>query len=307
MGIRGQNSRPPERLAEISARWIFGRHTLEGRTGSYCTFDEQPTNSPHRHNHYEICLVLSGHGIFYHGGASHALGPGVLFLADPGVVHEITSFETRDLRLVFFSFSIEVTPSPIAESDENRLLAAFLREHRLISRAVGDLADYLPLLRPRALPRANQSARVALLETLLAMISLLAGIGPEAGGATERPGAVRKALDWLDLHFRGKVREAEVARAAAVSERTLRRLLRRHCGQSLATLVNERRIGHAVHRLLMGFTVGQVAREVGIEDPGQFSRLFKRHLGCPPKVFQGAHAPTVPRTEWSGDSSVRVS
>jgi mannose-6-phosphate isomerase-like protein (cupin superfamily) len=120
----------------------YGRHSLALEAGAVCRFDLQPTNGRHRHNYFEMCLVLRGRGLFTHGGKTFALAAGDVFLAEPDVEHEIASRQTRDLELVYFSFDITTGRSPAAERHEDALLGAFLAARRLWAPGGALLARY---------------------------------------------------------------------------------------------------------------------------------------------------------------------
>ena len=68
-----------------------------------------------------------------HSSAVYALREGALFIADPGVYHEIRSLTTRDLRLYFFAFNV-TRPSATSHSREQPglsedAIAHFVLEH----------------------------------------------------------------------------------------------------------------------------------------------------------------------------------
>ena len=72
----------------------------------YVSFELVSRNRVHRHSFFEPCIVLSGKGEFEHGTAVFPLQEGDLFIADPGVYHEIRSLRTTDLGLYFLAFSL---------------------------------------------------------------------------------------------------------------------------------------------------------------------------------------------------------
>lgn len=62
--------------------------------------------------------------------------------------------------------------------------------------------------------------------------------------------------------------------------------------------INERKVALGAQKLLMGFSVTQVAEVLHVSSIACFSRLFKRHFGMAPKVYQRLNAPrlSVPQT-----------
>lgn len=233
--------------------------------GGFCSFREQPTNARHRHDYYEICLVTAGSGRYDYGNRSFDLAVGDVFSASPGVFHEISSFETRDLELYFVSLTARFTdPLEVHATGAECLLAfpgliqASLRPVDLIKTFTLEMIDRL------APPRAEQDAM---------------------------PSDMQLAMQFIASHLSSSITVSELADALRVSERTLLRRFRLVFGKSVQEVINQRRMIHASHQLLMGFGVGEVAERMGIEDPAQFTRMFRRVFGIPPKQFQLSYLP----------------
>ena len=66
----------------------------------YVSFERVTRNRIHRHSFFEPCIVVSGEGEFEHGSKVFALREGDLFIANPGIYHEIRSLRTKDLPLL---------------------------------------------------------------------------------------------------------------------------------------------------------------------------------------------------------------
>lgn len=248
-------------------------------------FVRQPTNSPHRHGYFEICLVTLGSGRFFHGAVEHSIRQGDVFVADSDTVHEISSHATRDLHVAFLSFS--ATPDPGSE-EETALVRTFLNGHRIVGRPAYDLAHWLPLL-GHEVPAAPAARRLFLFEMLRCLVELPQAPRPEPSAE------LRRASEFLDTNLHRSVGAAEVAQVAGMSERTLRRRFQEAYGQGLAAELLERRINSAAHHLLMGFPVAEVAASVGM-DPARFARVFRAARGLPPKRFQKEYRPPLGRT-----------
>ena len=66
-----------------------------------------PDNVPHRHTCFEVCLVGDwGSGIFTVEGQAHPLAPGDLFIARPGVVHQIQNTGSELMELFWVTFAL---------------------------------------------------------------------------------------------------------------------------------------------------------------------------------------------------------
>ncbi len=77
----------------------------------------------------------------------------------------------------------------------------------------------------------------------------------------------------------------ELARAAAVSRRTLYRKLTAVTGLSAHELLRQYRLKRAVQFLQAGHNASETAYLVGYESPAHFSTVFKEFYGKPPMVF----------------------
>ncbi|MBD3243214.1 MAG: AraC family transcriptional regulator [Chitinivibrionales bacterium] len=276
-------------------------HAFEVWTGGFVRFNRHPTNCLHLHeSHHELCLVLDGHGQYAHGDTTCRLRPGTLFFSELDVPHEISSYRSRNLHLVFANIAMS---GGVPDSSEmlSRLLSAFHMEHRLVAYDQAHLSDYLPLLCRNGAGAVDELRRQSALR-LFALEGLSAlTVGTTSGERTGRdPGPVQRALDYLERHVREPFAMADVAKQACCSGRHLRRVFRRETGRGLLQTINERRMHLAAQHLLMRFTVTQVADAFGMSSVAHFSRLFKRVHGVSPKQYQQRHAPgpVVPRTSF---------
>lgn len=288
-------------LLQTSQEDIGGSHAWRLQNGSICSFSKQRTNSPHIHRDgYEVCLVLEGSGNYLHGGIEYPLGPGDLFLADPGVTHEISSHKTADLLLAFFVIfigepSLDDNPKRAASNDADAIIGRFLEGHAVIAGDCGDLADYIRLLTRTG---RRQSAGSAFGTEALwrgfafECLDRLASVKAQADDGRRRAlTPLDKAVAYLYANSNRKLGIEEVAKAASLSSRQLRRLFRDNLGCEVRDMVADAKIQRSLHLLSMRFSVNEVAKAIGESNQAQFCRLFKRRVGVTPKEYQLTHAP----------------
>ena len=92
-----------------------------------------------------------------------------------------------------------------------------------------------------------------------------------------------KAILYLENHYMEDVTTAELAEMAGVGECMFRRSFRQSAGASPVQYRNRLRLTKAREMLQSGeFTVLEAAVASGFDDPGYFSRLFKREFGVSP-------------------------
>ncbi len=269
------------------------------RNGNFCLFREQRTNSPHLHKEgFEICLVLEGSGKYLHGGCEHPLRKGDLFLADPGVVHEISSQETGDLLLAFFVVFADKAPErplPGEARREEGVLRRFLEGHAVLTGGCEDLSGYVKLLSREGVSSSEGGSygtdmvwRAFAFECLDRLSSKKARVEAESKAP---PPTLEKALDFIRANSGRSIGTEDAAKAAGVSGRQLRRIFKEELGCGIHERIAEARIQRSLHLLAMRFPVCEVARAIGESSQAQFCRLFKRRTGMTPKEFQSKHAP----------------
>lgn len=284
-------------LPAVHERVQLGRHRLELRTGAWCRFDQRPTNHPHRHDgFFECCLIADGQGDYQHGGNHTPLGPGSLIVSDPGAVHEITS-ATRDLILVYWTMRIDSTNLPTGSWDETLVDAFIDHHHHHVPEADEVLRLWLPLAAGGG-PLAQRRRHQLLVQVSLEAMAALAVAPPAEPLRQNDDHAVALAVSYIDAHRQRAIAARDVAAAAHLSERHLRRLFQAQFGCGIAEVVAERRFNYAAQHLLHGASARDAAHAIGINDASQFGRQFKRRFGCTPLAYQRRHrvSPSVPMT-----------
>jgi AraC-like DNA-binding protein len=282
-------------------RLDYGRYSLALETGALCQFNDPVTNGRHQHNYQEVCLVLAGQGEFIHGDRRFALSAGDVFLAEPGVDHEIASRQSRDLELVFYSFEITTGRVKAGTRSEETLLGAFLGARRLWAPGGSLLARYaawLPSTKTEAATGlgAARHHECLLLELLSVLVEPNTTRSARADNPT--PDALQRAIDYINGHLQDPLTPEQLAVATGLSSRQLRRLFRTHLGGTIVAEINRRKMNAAAHQLLMRFSVTEVAFRFGMEHPSHFTRTFKQVIGVSPRGFQRRYSPVtqIPRT-----------
>jgi AraC family transcriptional regulator of arabinose operon len=98
---------------------------------------------------------------------------------------------------------------------------------------------------------------------------------------------VRKAMDFLGAHATEPFSEERLARAAGLSSSRLRHLFRTQTGDSPRHFQEDLRLRRARDLLAMSRqTIGEIARELGFENPFYFTLRFKKQTGESPRAFR---------------------
>jgi len=95
----------------------------------------------------------------------------------------------------------------------------------------------------------------------------------------------KRAAAWLRAHLDDLGSTKQVAKAAALSIRTLERLFQKETGLTFGKWKQQLRLLLALRLLAAGRPVTAVALEVGYESPSAFIVMFKRTLGVTPHRY----------------------
>ena len=106
--------------------------------------------------------------------------------------------------------------------------------------------------------------------------------------------AVRRAEEWLSVHFREPEVLSGATTAASIPERTLKRRFKTATGSTLIGQVQNLRIEEAKRLLESGKAPADtISVEVGYDNPSFFRRLFKRCTGLTPGAYRRMFQPMI--------------
>ena len=96
------------------------------------------------------------------------------------------------------------------------------------------------------------------------------------------------ALSYIAEHFTDSALQTKtLAKLCGVSEKYFRTLFKKRYGVTPTQYVIQLRLNAALKYLdYGGYTVAEIAEQVGIPDVYYFSKLFKRKFGVSPSKFQ---------------------
>ena len=270
-----------------------GKHRVKITTYDFVSFEHILTNTPHSHDYYEICLVLSGSGTYRHNGQRYNVLPGSLILAERNSIHELSCYESRDLEIVFFFFNIEILNIPLSNRSEDIILSNFLKSHKVHVSEGHILFNYLPLLmKDEVLCDDGSTLRTRFLSKAITTrawffdsIAMLTDDDAYYSDYEQNNRSIDRAVSYIMENIDRSIKVADVAGSAFVSERHLRSLFDRHYGMSVTDFIQTRKVQAAESKLRMGYKASEAAAAIGIFNSSQFSKLFKKVTGFSPNDY----------------------
>ena len=266
-----------------------------------------PDNRPHTHTFFEVCQVGRwGAGRFTAGGSERPIRSGDVFIARPGVVHQIvnTALPLMELRWVCFQWIPDGTGD---DTDSDRLMREFVGSKITVSpdtdRRVGAIWDALSSV-AEASPRLGFDSQAEGLVHALILALAQSGTSPDGTALDEpdgpEPGYLTAgiAVRYVHDNLARPLTLPEIASHVAVSTRHLARVFHRYVGTSPATYVLRARLDRSSGMLTHSSDpIKEIAKQVGFDDVHHFTRVFTHHYGCPPGEYrrtgQGPYVPNI--------------
>ena len=98
---------------------------------------------------------------------------------------------------------------------------------------------------------------------------------------------IRRMIDFIECHYTEPITLAQIAEAAAVSERECLRCFRHVIGQSPKQYVLDRRIRRAYSQLLhSNCSLSEIGEACGFQSQSYFIKMFRRAAGMSPGEFR---------------------
>ena len=218
---------------------------------------------------------------------AHPIQAGDLFVARPGVVHQIVSSSQPEMELYWIAYQLH--RSGDNRSDE---LAALLDGYAASS-VVGAADDGRCARLWSAVRAVAEGGKVAgareqmgwITGCLITAIAQIVAPGPAMADTGEGPEAqlMRQALRYIEDNLTRPLSPVEVAGHVGLSQRHFTRLFSVHVGCTFLAYLTRARVDRAMARLQhTDATIKEIAAELGFADVHYFGRIFTRTVGVPP-------------------------
>jgi AraC-like DNA-binding protein len=245
----------------------------------------------HWHDFYELCYVVGGSARHVVNGVEHALRPGSAFLLSPADFHEIVP--TSDGLLA--CYNVVIGPAVL----ERHLDELTPPGSEWVPWSTDEFADVAPdfqrLEREGASDaQGREAAMNAALTWIVVELARRSGAAENPGTRTDGAGAagdrdVRRAVAFVERHFREPITLADVAAAAHLSPNYFSERFRATTGTSYQTYLQTRRLQFARSLLAAAdLGVADVCHACGFNSLSHFGRAYRRRYGESPSATAAA-------------------
>jgi AraC family transcriptional regulator, transcriptional activator of pobA len=255
-----------------------------------------------------VCVFRSLEEVPQRGRHIHDF-PALWYIPTTGVVNVVAAGEVLDpAQLVDIAGGVGVLFEPAALGEDSRSPWPAWRTHPLLfpflhAQSGGLLRLDVPVERRAAWEAAidaieteltarqdgYQQAALSHLTLLLIDLARLAG---DVVGDLQRSGEpmLAEVFTVIDRRHSEPLSLRDVAREVGMTPGHLTTVVRRRTGRTVQDWIIERRMAEARKLLTENdIPIQEVARRVGIPDPGYFSRLFRRTHGASPRTWKSSH------------------
>jgi len=261
----------------------------------------------HGHEFVELVYVVGGSGYHIFQGTEYEIGAGDVYIINPGETHAYSVNPGEHMEIVNCLFMPSFIPDALLKELEITASMDYFYVHPFMKQDVRfnhrlnlhgqDAVFVLQLLDSMIREIGNRGLghktliRLQLIELLVLLsryYSLMQNRGTiPSPRQVDREITARRIYGYMERNYDKKITLESLAGLFNVSIRQLNRLMRQEFGRSIIDVLHDIRIERAKRLLTESEEkVITVASLVGYDDPSFFSRLFLRHVGCPPSRYR---------------------
>lgn len=101
---------------------------------------------------------------------------------------------------------------------------------------------------------------------------------------------LQKVIDYIEENIKKEIDPEILAKMAGYSPYHFYRVFQKHTGYTLMDYVVKRKLQYALHELVSGKKIIQIAMDYGFETHAGFTKAFKKCFGSPPSLYK-IHCP----------------
>jgi len=230
----------------------------------------------HWHNYFEIELILNGKAKSVYNGIEKDISRADLYLLTPVDFHSIECDEPVELINISFDEScISENKRLFLSVSENPKMKKLNDEEFLRFKTAAKLLE-------QECENCGNGSNI-LLQYLLMFFS---GNEPYLSENKEHLTGIRKAIEFLELHFREKITLEQIALLSGYNTTYFSELFKRVTGETFIDRLKFLRVNYAKLLLSGGFSVTETCYASGFGSLSNFQAVFKEKCGVSPGEYK---------------------
>lgn len=250
----------------------------EGRSltvGTHTVWNDHPL---HWHSFFEIEIILSGEGKYVVNDVEYDISESNVFLLTSTDFHYLKI--NGEAKIINISFDeTMLNDSDMTALVFNKVSKAYSFEREEYERLVS-----IARILEHECRTDGDSQRELLCYIVRCLIRKNAAIGLDAAKSSLH--GIRKAIIFIELHFRESITLEAVATEAGYTPAYFSRLFKRATGKSYIEMLTKYRLGYARTLLSNGFSVADSCFSSGFGSLTSFLEAFKKQYGISPNEYK---------------------
>jgi len=247
---------------------------------------------PHRHNFYQLMLLLSGTGSCTIDFVKFEIQPGIALFMAPGQVHNYNFIDKTDFYVINFSEGYFQSFLHDAHYYERfRFFLGNVNEgmvqlsEELLKKVTG-LFDGMIAESHHNTAVSDDLIKVWMLEALM-LIDTQCGIKGAKGSLRKSSSMISKFKKLVNENFVKLNLPKDYAALLFVTPSYLNLMTQRILGKTAGEVIRDRKLLEAKRLLVnLDLNISQIAYDLNFTDASHFSKFFKKHSGKSPEDFR---------------------
>lgn len=250
----------------------------------------------HSHNFHELMIVIGGMAVHHMGARHQTISMGDLFLISPGQIHGYDVPENSGIQVLNVLFDLKRLDINTRDMDSipgfHALFSVASSNHeephlKLPAKDlafVNSIVEEIEAEQEEMAPGYEFFCETKFRELIVFLARRYSHVSTPAGKNFLKLGEL---VSYMEKNLGEDLRFEKLAEAARMSPTSLRRVFGDGFGCSPMAYLQKLRVKKSMLLLTdLSRSISEVAFEVGFNDSGYFSRVFRQETGETPKAFR---------------------
>lgn len=251
----------------------------------------------HWHPEIELTLIMEGDIAYQVNDNLYHLKAGEGLFCNTNVLHSGHGLEAQDCSYLSVTFHPRLLYGYSSSVMQNKYMNHILKNPSLSSIRFSPETDWqesvlerierirrLDRERPSSMELQIQIALMEIWQQIYEHVEVRDADYAENGRDTER---IRKIMEYIQNHYAEKITLEDLADQIHLCKSESCRLFKRYMNESMFDYLLSYRVERSLELLRQsGLDVTQISGQVGFGNPGYYSRIFRRKMGCTPLEYR---------------------